>query len=69
MGRDLSQIEELSKCTNYNEFVAMSENVLKKANEDLEKLKVFKYESYLINGNYYKFKSLFLWKLCTRIMH
>lgn len=56
---DLDKIRELSQCTTYNEFKQLCEPVLMKVNEDLEKLKVFKYESYVINGNCYKFKSMF----------
>lgn len=56
---DLDMIKELSLCTTFSQFKRLCEPVLVKVNEDLEKLKAFKYESYVINGNCYKFKSMF----------
>jgi hypothetical protein len=56
---DLETLKELSQCTNYNEFVSLCEPVLERVNWALESLKPYRYQSYLVNGSYYKFKSLY----------
>jgi hypothetical protein len=56
---DLEKMKELAQCATYSLYTELCEPILVKVKADLEELRSFKYESYIINGSCYKFKSMF----------